>query len=137
MVGDDYLGAGQRRRRREHEDARQQLGRRRSTLGPYEQVEWSRAELEGWLIQQAYEGMLRAVEERGWAPEAVVRGKTAIADLAESVLRRICRILGGGVYARHAPFGFWFEDVRALGFLRPPWGLAYDRLYEASWGGQS
>ena len=25
-------------------------------------------------------------------------------------------------------FGNWFEDVRALGFLRPPWGLAYDGL---------
>ena len=23
--------------------------------------------------------------------------------------------------------------VRALGFLRPPWGLAYDRLYDGAW----
>jgi hypothetical protein len=23
--------------------------------------------------------------------------------------------------------------VRALGFLRPPWGLAYDRLFDLSW----
>ena len=30
--------------------------------------------------------------------------------------------------ARHSPFGFWFEDVRALGYLRPPWNLAFDAL---------
>ncbi|MGH2355144.1 MAG: hypothetical protein ACRDI2_06595 [Chloroflexota bacterium] len=117
------------------ETARQQLERRRASLRAYEQVEWSRAELEGWLIQQAYEGMLRAMEARSQALLAVVRGKTAIAELAESALRRICRVLGGGVYARQSPFGFWFEDVRALGFLRPPWGLAYDRIFDASWEG--
>jgi len=104
---------------------------RRGPLRPFEQVEWARAETEGWLILQAYEGMLRAIEKTGSAPLAVVRGKTAIAELAESALRRICMVMGGGVYARHAPFGFWYEDVRALGFLRPPWGLAYDRLIGA------
>jgi hypothetical protein len=89
------------------------------------------------LVQQAYEGMLRAVEERGHAPGAVVRGKTAVAELAESALTRLCKVLGGGVYARHAPFGFWAQDVRALGFLRPPWGLAYDRLLDTAWGDPS
>jgi alkylation response protein AidB-like acyl-CoA dehydrogenase len=113
------------------ETAREALARRAS-LRPFEQVEWAHAEIEGWLIIQAYEGMLRAIERMGYAPVDVVRGKTAIADLAESALRRICMVMGGGVYARHAPFGFWYEDVRALGFLRPPWGLAYDRLIEAS-----
>jgi hypothetical protein len=28
---------------------------------------------------------------------------------------------------------FWFEDVRALGFPLPPWGLAYDSLFAFSW----
>jgi len=112
------------------ETARRAL-QRRASLRPFEQVEWARAETEGWLILQAYEGMLRAIEQTGSAPLDVVRGKTAIAELAESALRRICMVMGGGVYARHAPFGFWYEDVRALGFLRPPWGLAYDRLIEA------
>jgi hypothetical protein len=42
--------------------------------------------------------------------------------------------MGGGTYARHSPFGFWAEDVRALGFLRPPWSLAYANLFEESWG---
>ena len=45
------------------EAARPQVARRRDALRAYERVEWTRAEQEGWLIQQAYEGMLRAVEE--------------------------------------------------------------------------
>jgi hypothetical protein len=67
------------------------------------------------------------------AVREVLQGKTAIADLAESALRRICRVTGGGSFARHSPFGFWLEDVRALGFLRPPWGLAYENLFKSSW----
>ncbi|HVG97591.1 MAG TPA: acyl-CoA dehydrogenase family protein [Chloroflexota bacterium] len=116
--------------------ARSQLAPRRGALRAYEQVEWTEAETEAWLIRQAYEGMLRAVEsdEGGTAGAlSVVRGKTAIATLSERVLGRLCRILGGGTYGRGSPFGAWFEDVRALGFLRPPWGLAYDRLYDGSW----
>jgi hypothetical protein len=61
----------------------------------------------------------------------VLLGKVAIAELAESCLRRICRVMGGGTFGRRSPFGHWFEDVRALGFLRPPWGLAYDNLIAA------
>jgi hypothetical protein len=101
---------------------------RSASLRSYEQVEWSRAELEGWLIVQAYEGMLRAMEHEPSPMLSVLRGKTAVAELAESMLARICKVIGGGVYARQSPFGFWYEDVRALGFLRPPWGLAFDRL---------
>src|SRR6266446_8141360 len=41
------------------ETARQQVARPRGTLRAYERVEWAKAELEGWLIQQAYEGMLQ------------------------------------------------------------------------------
>jgi alkylation response protein AidB-like acyl-CoA dehydrogenase len=115
--------------------AREQLHPRREALRAYEGVEWTRAVTEGWLIRQAYEGMLRAVEAGG--PDgglgAVLRGKTAVAELAESVLGRLCRVMGGGTYARGSPFGYWFEDVRALGFLRPPWGLAHDRLFDLSW----
>src|SRR5262249_52817220 len=125
--------------------ARAQLGRRRAALRAYEQTEWVRAETEGWLIRQAYEGMLRAIEagdagatrsgrgEPGGSVVAVLRGKTAVAELAERLTGRLCRVLGGGTYARGSPFGFWFEDVRALGFLRPPWGLVFDRPFEGSW----
>jgi alkylation response protein AidB-like acyl-CoA dehydrogenase len=113
--------------------AHRQLAGWHTSMRSYEKVEWTQVEIETWLIRQAYEGMLRAVEEqRATASREVLQGKTAIADLAESVLRRICRIMGGGTFARHAPFGFWLEDVRALGFLRPPWGLAYDNLFKSS-----
>jgi hypothetical protein len=53
--------------------------------------------------------------------------------LAESCLGRLCRVIGGGTFARRSPFGHWFEDVRALGFLRPPWALATDGLIADSW----
>ena len=42
------------------------------------------------------------------------------------------RVIGGGTFSRRSPFASWFEDVRALGFLRPPWGLAYDVLLATS-----
>ncbi len=111
------------------EAARQQLALRGDSLRPYDRVEWTRAEQDGWLIQQAYEGMLRAVEENRDARRNALRAKMAIAELAEAATGRICRVLGGGTFSRSSPFGHWHEDVRALGFLRPPWGLAYDNLY--------
>jgi alkylation response protein AidB-like acyl-CoA dehydrogenase len=114
------------------ETARQQIARRRDSLRPYEQVEWTRAETEGWLIQQAYEGMLRAVEEGDEGRRRATQGKMAIAELAETATGRLCRVIGGGTFSRYSPFGYWHEDVRALGFLRPPWGLAYDSLFEWS-----
>jgi len=113
------------------ETARDQVARRRDTLRSYERVEWARAELEGWLIEQAYEGMLRAMEEGRDSRLRTVQAKTAIAELAETALSRICRVLGGGTFSQSSPFGHWYEDVRALGFLRPPWGLSYDRLFAA------
>jgi hypothetical protein len=114
------------------EAARQQVARRRDTLRLYERVEWTRAEQEGWLIQQAYEGMLRAVEEDRNGRRNAVQGKMAIMELAEAATGRICRVMGWGTFSRSSPFGHWHEDVRALGFLRPPWALAYDNLYTLS-----
>jgi alkylation response protein AidB-like acyl-CoA dehydrogenase len=115
------------------EDASAQLRRRRDSLRPYEQVEWSNAEQDAWLMRQAYEGMVRAVETEPAPLRTVLLAKTAAAGLAEDCLRRLTRVLGGGTLSGHSPFGHWFEDVRALGFLRPPWGLAFDYLTEASW----
>ena len=114
--------------------ARETLGPRQASLRPYDQVEWVRAENEAWLITQAFEGMRRGVETTGSAAllEAL-RGKETIADLAESVTRRLCHILGGGTFHRSSPFGYYVEDVRALGFLRPPWGLAFDQLFARGW----
>jgi alkylation response protein AidB-like acyl-CoA dehydrogenase len=115
------------------EEASAQLARRKDSLRPYEQVEWCHAEQKAWLMRQAYEGMLRAVETEPTPQRTILIAKTAAAELAEDCLRCITRIMGGGTMARHSPFGYWFEDVRALGFLRPQWGLAYDGLFASAW----
>jgi alkylation response protein AidB-like acyl-CoA dehydrogenase len=108
--------------------ARATLQRRRESLSAFERVEWTRAEIEGWLVQQAYRGMVYDVAsgETGGS----LYGKTAIAELSASVLDRLCKILGGGTLARYSPFGFWLQDVRALGYLRPPWALAFDTMFD-------
>ena len=102
------------------ETAREQVARRRDGMRGFERLKWTRAELEFWLIQQAYERMLRAMEEGQDSRLRAVQAKTAIAELAELVLHRICRVIGGGTFSRSSPFGHWFEDVRALVFLRRP-----------------
>ena len=113
-----------------------QLTPKRETLGAFEQTEWARAEMEHWLAVAAYERLLSAVESGDPLAGlyAGLRAKTAVAELAESVLGRISRVVGGGAYARRSPFSHWYEDVRALGFLRPPWALAHDNLFATSFG---
>jgi alkylation response protein AidB-like acyl-CoA dehydrogenase len=114
--------------------ARSQLGPKADTLRSYEQVEWARAEQDHWLAAQAFDGAMRAIEsgDHAAAIHASLRAKEAVADLAEATLLRITRVLGGGTFSQRSPFAHWFEDVRALGFLRPPWGLAYDGLFATS-----
>jgi alkylation response protein AidB-like acyl-CoA dehydrogenase len=116
------------------EQARGQLRGKSDQLRAYEQVEWARAEQDYWLAVQAYEGGLRAVESGDAAVglHGALRAKQAVADLAEQSLLRVTRVLGGGTFSRRSPFAHWFEDVRALGFLRPPWGLATDNLFATS-----
>jgi hypothetical protein len=113
--------------------ARDQIRNRATELRPFEQVEWARAEQRHWLAVQAYEGALRAIEsDDAAALHAALRAKESVAELAEQTLLRLTRVLGGGTFSRRSPFAHWFEDVRALGFLRPPWGLAYDQLFTTS-----
>jgi alkylation response protein AidB-like acyl-CoA dehydrogenase len=115
--------------------AREQVRARAGQLRPYEQVEWTRAERDHWLAVQAYEGLLRSLEGGpDSASYGVIRGKTAVAELAEEILLRLTRVLGGGTFSQRSPFAHWFEDVRALGFLRPPWGLGFDALFATSLG---
>ena len=116
------------------EAARAQVIRRHEDLRPYELTEWASAEQEAWMINQAYEGQQLAIEAQGGAAmhEALL-AKTAIAQLAESLTGRICKVIGGGSFNRTSHFGAAFEDVRALGFLRPPWGLAYDQILGGVW----
>jgi hypothetical protein len=116
--------------------ARPQLENKVDQLRPFEQVEWTRAEADHWLAAQAYEGALRAFEgsDPAAALHAALRAKRAVAELAETTLLRLTRVLGGGTFSQRSPYAHWFEDVRALGFLRPPWGLAYDQLLRTSFG---
>jgi alkylation response protein AidB-like acyl-CoA dehydrogenase len=116
--------------------ARATISAKADQLRPFEQVEWTRAETDHWLMVQAYEGALRAVEAGvpTVALHHALRAKQAGAELAEDVLRRLGRVLGGGTFSGRSPFAHWYEDVRALGFLRPPWGFAYDSLFLTSLG---
>ena len=66
------------------------------------------------------------------ALHAALRAKQSVAELAEQTPAPLTRVLGGGTFSQRSPFAHWFEDVRALGFLRPPWGLAYDQLFTTS-----
>lgn len=115
--------------------ARDALSDRPAELRAYERVEWTRAERRHWLAEQALCGSVAAVESadqlRGL--HAALRAKQSVAELAEEVLTALARVLGGRSYSQRSPFSRWFEDVRALGFLRPPWGLADDQLFDTSW----
>jgi alkylation response protein AidB-like acyl-CoA dehydrogenase len=108
--------------------ARTAVAPRRQQLRAYEQVGWTQAMNQVWLAEQAYEGALRAVEAGSEGPLAAARAKLTIAELAESALTLLSRVVGGGTFSKGQPFGQWAQDVRALGFLRPPWGYAYDQL---------
>ena len=116
--------------------ARPQIRDRAAGLRPYERVEWTYAEQDHWLAVQAHDGALRAIEggDHTTATHAALRAKEAVADLAERTMLRLTRVLGGGTFSQRSPFAHWFEDVRALGFLRPPWGLANDALFATSLG---
>jgi alkylation response protein AidB-like acyl-CoA dehydrogenase len=110
------------------DQARQRLQGRTASLKAFEQVTWVNVTNAAWLAEQAYEGAVRAVETNAAGLLAASRAKATIAQLAEQALSELARVLGGASYAREAPFGQWAEDVRALGFLRPPWGLAFEQL---------
>jgi hypothetical protein len=117
---DAALAEGQRR-----------LQPRAERMSALERVSWTKAVNDIWLADQAFDGMARAIET-GIGASGVQRGKLAISELAEASLLGISKAIGGAGFSRSSPFGQWSQDVRALGFLRPPWALAYDRLFEAS-----
>lgn len=112
-------------------EGRRRLQPRAERMSAFERVSWTKAVNDIWLAEQAFEGMARAIET-GAASPGVQRGKLAIAELAEASLMSISKAIGGASYSRSSPFGQWSQDVRALGFLRPPWALAYHQLFEAS-----
>ena len=64
--------------------------------------------------------MLRAMEAGRDNRLRAVQAKSAIAELAESVLRRICRILGGGTFSRSSPFGYGTRMYERSAFCARP-----------------
>jgi alkylation response protein AidB-like acyl-CoA dehydrogenase len=112
-------------------EGRRRLQPRAERMSPFERVSWTKAVNDIWLAEQAFEAMARAIES-GTNLASAQRGKLAIAELAEASLLAISKAIGGASFSRSGPFGQWSQDVRALGFLRPPWALAYDRLFETS-----
>ena len=101
-------------------------------LSAYEQVEWTKAENDIWLANKAFDGMLRDISDQKAPTKTIAEGKIAIANLAERALDRLGRVIGGASYSQGQPFGQWALDVKALGFLRPPWALGYTSLYAQS-----
>jgi len=102
-------------------------------LRPYEEVEWTRAQVDHWLIRQASAGLVRSITTAPApiAALAAVKAKLGVAALAEELLTRVSKVVGGSAFSERSPFAAWYQDVRALGYLRPPWGLAFDQLIAA------
>ncbi|WP_328784342.1 acyl-CoA/acyl-ACP dehydrogenase [Streptomyces canus] len=109
----------------EHVQAR---GGTRSSLAS---VEWARAQASGWLVEQAFEGVLHTTEI-GASSEDFVRmahmAKLAVGEQAEHTLQHISGALGGLTYSQSSPFGWWHTDVRAMAFIRPTLAETVDHL---------
>jgi alkylation response protein AidB-like acyl-CoA dehydrogenase len=107
--------------------------RQGSTLRSYQQTEWTMAEQEAFLIDRAWEGTLQTLEQGKLDRRTILLTKECIARLSESALSRLCKLTGGTAYTWYCPLGAWLHDVQALGYLRPPWALAFDHLFTMSW----
>ena len=92
-----------------------------------QRIDWTDAQLDAWTLAQVHDGVLASIETGGDTLDPV-RGKLVCARLAESSMDRLCRAVGGSSLSEANQFGQWQQDVKALGFLRPPWGLMYDAL---------
>ncbi len=109
--------------------ARGKLEGKEQSMRSFEKTEWVRCQNELWLAEQSYEGALRAIEagEDGAHIDAV-RCKVTCAELIETALSRMSKVVGGASFSKAMPLAQWTQDVKALGFLRPPLPLAYDQL---------
>ncbi len=109
--------------------AKQKVGGKLDTMRPYEVTEWTRCRNELWLAEQAYQGALRSIESESETMQAdAMHAKVACAELIETALSRMSKVVGGASYSKAMPLAQWTEDVKALGFLRPPMPLAFDQL---------
>jgi len=111
-------------------EAKRGLGKRAERLSAFEQSSWIEAEMQIWLAQQAFEGMSRSLGTDR-AGLDVLHGKLAIADLSEKALGSLSHALGGPSLSKSSPFGQWMQDVRALGYLRPPRALSHTRIFQS------
>lgn len=107
--------------------------RQGNSLRSFQQVEWTMAEQEAFLIDRAWEGTLQMMDRGIVDRRTILMTKESIARLSESVLSRLCKLTGGTAYTWYCPLGAWLQDVQALGYLRPPWALAFDNLYNMGW----
>ena len=109
--------------------ARGKLEGKEQGMRAFEKMEWVRCQNELWLAEQSYEGALRAIEaEEDAAHITAVRCKITCAELIETALSRMSKVVGGASFSKAMPLAQWTQDVKALGFLRPPLPLAYDQL---------
>ena len=111
-------------------EAKRILGKRANSLSAFEQTTWINALNQIWLADQAFEAMAKSLETKD-AGITVLHGKLAIADLAETALNGLGHAVGGASLSQSSPFGQWMQDVRALGYLRPPRALTYARLFQS------
>ena len=111
-------------------EAKRSLEKRAARLSAFEQSSWIEADTQIWLAQQAFEGMSRSFGS-DTAGLDVLHGKLAIADLSEKALGSLSHALGGSSLSKSSPFGQWMQDVRALGFLRPPRALSHARIFQS------
>lgn len=107
--------------------------RQGSNLRAFQEVEWTLADQEYWVIDQLWESAMRAFDQDTQDRRSNLLAKESVARLAESMLGRLCALTGGTAYTKYSPLGAWYKDVRALGYLRPPWTLAFEQMYELSW----
>ena len=109
--------------------ARGKLEGKEQGMRAFEKTEWVRCQNELWLAEQSYEGALRAIEAGEEAAHTTaVRCKITCAELIGTALSRMSKVVGGASFSKAMPLAQWTQDVKALGFLRPPLPLAYDQL---------
>lgn len=108
--------------------AKEILTKKQGNLRSFEKVEFMYVEQEYWVLKKSYEGLMNEIVNG--QINNVQLAKASMAELSESILTKICRVIGGSTLSRSSPFGYWCQDVKALGFLRPPWALAYDVMNE-------
>ncbi len=112
------------------DEARRLLAGRSERLSAFEKTRWMEACNAVWLANQAFDGMARALEKDDPVAD-ILHGKLAVADLSEKALEHFCHAIGGGSLSRSSPFAQWQHDIKALGHLRPPRPLTYEKLLEA------